>query len=122
MAKPIVGTRNKVPSPWVNFLLGTEIAFAVSLLLVAPFEAITNRSHLRGLVLAVLGSILALGIDATKLCMLGRTIPKTTPLCQLPVAVLFCYIGSMLVWVTATLTGFVVVLLTCLQFENFLIR
>ena len=105
-----------------QFSAGHEIAVAVSLLLVAPFEAMTNPSGLRGLVLAVVGSILALVTDATKLRMLGRTIPKTTPLCQLPVAVLFCYTGSLFVWVTATLTCFVVVLLTCLRFENFLIR
>ena len=88
---------------------------ASCILLVAPFEALTAQRHLTGLIIAICASILVVGIDIAKLCMLGRAVPESPPLSELPAGVHWCHFASKLVWVTTLFTAFAVVLLTSLR-------
>jgi hypothetical protein len=92
-----------------------EVALASCFLLVAPFEALTAQRHLTGLIIAIGASILVVGIDIAKLCMLGRAVPESTPLSELPARVHWCHFASKLVWVTALFTVFAVVVITSLR-------
>lgn len=121
-AKPMIRTPGKVLPWWANFLTLAECSLATFVFLLAPFEAIMAQWPLKGLVLAVVGSIFVLGIDIVKLSKLKRVVPGSTPLSELTVAAHLCLFASKCVWVISLLTCFVVVLLTCLRFENYLIR
>jgi hypothetical protein len=92
-----------------------EVALASCFLLVAPFEALTAQRHLTGLIIAIGASIFVVGIDITKLCMMGRAVPESTPLSELPAGVHWCHLASKLVWGTALFTVFAVVVITSLR-------
>jgi len=99
----------------VSFLITLEVALASFTLLVAPFEALTGKRHLTGLILFLVASTLVLSMDVANHRFLSRSVPDTTPLSEVSVGVHWCQFASKLVWVTTLFTAFAVVLLTSLR-------